>query len=230
MPIADRAARPNDVRSLEAGTLLLGAGAILLLVSLFLEWYQPGIDAWEIFEVWDLVLACLAIGALVATASRFGVGIVRPASWTFGPAIAALVIVVYAFLDPPPLIGSPGVDGDPSTGLWLALAAAVLMTAGAVMSVARISVAFHAAGPAGAGDPAARRGAGAAADPAAADPYVAGPGGVVPPATPGRGPGGLFSRRAGGDPVDPGDPADPVGPAGPAAPGAVPPTEPTRRL
>ncbi len=232
MPIADRAARPNDVRSLEAGTLLLGAGAILLLVSLFLEWYQPGIDAWEIFEVWDLVLAGLAIGALVATASRFGVGVVRPPSWTFAPAIAALVIVVYAFLDPPPLIASPGVDGDPSTGLWLALAAAVLMTAGAVMSVARISVAFHAAGPAGAADPAVRHRA-AAADPDAADPYIAGPGGVVPPAA-GRGPGGLFSRRAGGpavgDPVDPGDPAAPVGPSGPAAPGAVPPTEPTRRL
>ncbi len=230
MPIADGTARPNDVRSLEAGTLLLGAGAILLLVSLFLEWYQPGIDAWEIFEVWDLVLAGLAIGALVATASRFGVGVVRPPSWTFGPAIAALVIVVYAFLDPPPLIGSPGVDGDPSTGLWLALAASVLMTAGAVMSVARISVAFHAAGPGGR-NPAARH---HAADPAAGDPYIAGPGGVVPPATPGKGPGGLFSRRAGGpavgDPLDPGDPAGPVGPSGPAAPGAVPPTEPTRRL
>jgi hypothetical protein len=220
MPIADGTARPNDVRSLEAGTLLLGAGAILLLVSLFLEWYQPGIDAWEIFEVWDLVLAGLAIGALVATASRFGVGVVRPPSWTFGPATAALVIVVYAFLDPPPLIGSPGVDGDPSTGLWLALAAAVLMSAGAVMSVARISVAFNAAGPAAAGDPAGRHHA-TAADPAAADPYIAGPGGVVPPAAPGKGPGGLFTRRAGGNPVDPGDPA---------APGAVPPTEPTRRL
>ena len=121
--------------------LLIGAGAILLFVSLFLEWYQPGIDAWEIFEVWDLVLAVLAIVALVAVASRLGFGPPRPASWLIGPALAALVIVLYLLINPPPL--TPDIDGDPSTGLWLALASAVLMAAGALLSVARISVAIN---------------------------------------------------------------------------------------
>lgn len=162
-------------RTLEAGALLIGLGALLLFVSLFLDWYQPGIDAWSVFEVWDLVLALLAIGALVAVAGRMGYGPARPASWVLVPALAALVIVIYAFLDPPPATnGLP--DGDPDTGLWLALAGAVLMTAGAVLSVARISVAISAAGPAGAGvhEPAApsrrssrfpRGGAGEPADP-----------------------------------------------------------------
>ena len=146
MPIADRTAAPAGARTFEAGTLLLGAGALLLLISLFLEWYQPGVDAWEVFEVWDLVLAALAVTALVAAASRLGFGPARPPLWVLGPAIAAFVIVLYGILDPPPLTGGLG-DGDPGTGLWLALAATLLMTAGAVLSVARISVAFTAAGP-----------------------------------------------------------------------------------
>lgn len=140
-------------RNLELGALLIGAGALLLFISLFLDWYQPGVDAWSVFEAWDLVLALLAVTALVAVAGRMGFGPPRPASWLLGPAIAALVIVIYAFLDPPPATnGLP--DGDPDTGLWLALVGAALMTAGAILSVARISVAISTAGPAAADTPA----------------------------------------------------------------------------
>ena len=185
--------------------LLIGAGAILLFVSLFLEWYQPGIDAWEIFEVWDLVLAVLAITALVAVASRLGFGPPRPSSWLIGPALAALVIVLYLLINPPPL--TPDIDGDPSTGLWLALAAAVLMTAGALLSVARISVAFN---------PATR--------PAAATTRASDARGRFGRAGAGPVAGGPVDRG----PVDPG-PAGP-GPVGPGRPGATPPTEPTRRI
>jgi hypothetical protein len=202
MPIAGPARTPNDARSIEAGMLLIGAGAILLFVSLFLEWYQPGIDAWEIFEVWDLVLAVLAVVALVAVASRLGFGPPRPASWLIGPSLAALVIVLYLLINPPPL--TPDIDGDPSTGLWLALAAAVLMTAGAVLSVARISVAINPADTFGGGDgPRGER----------HDRHGAGPlgGDRVDPA-PGRGPGA---------PIAPGP--------GPGRPG-TPPTEPTRPI
>ena len=144
---------PTHARNLELGTLLIAAGALLLFVSLFLDWYQPGIDAWSVFEAWDLVLAMLAVAALAAVAGRLGFGPPRPASWLLGPALAALVIVVYAILDPPPATnGLP--DGDPATGLWLALVAAVLMTVGAVLSVARISVAITTAGPTSADPPA----------------------------------------------------------------------------
>jgi hypothetical protein len=200
---------PNDARTIEAGMLLIGAGAILLFVSLFLEWYQPGIDAWEIFEVWDLVLAVLAIVALVAVASRMGFGPPRPASWLIGPAIAALVIVLYLLINPPPL--TPDIDGDPSTGLWLALAAAILMTAGALLSVARISVAINRAdalggGRGGPGDGGGRTGA----NPLAGDPIDRGP---VGPGPGGPGPG-------------PGPGPDP----GLGRPGGVPPTTPPRHL
>ena len=204
MPIAGPTRTPTDARSIEAGMLLIGAGAILLFVSLFLEWYQPGIDAWEIFEVWDLMLAVLAVVALVAVASRMGYGPPRPASWIIGPAIAALVIVLYLLINPPPL--TPDIDGDPSTGLWLALAAAVLMSAGALLSVARISVNISPGGGGGG------FGGGGPVDPAHRGEHVDRPG-------PAPGLGGAVDPRSGGP--GPG----PVGP-GPVGPG----TEPTRRI
>ncbi len=181
MPIAGPTPTPTqEARNIEAGMLLIGAGAILLFVSLFLEWYQPGIDAWEIFEVWDLVLALLAVMAFVAVAGRLGFGPARPASWLVGPAAAALVIVLFNIVNPPPL--TPDIDGDPSTGLWLAFAAAILMTAGALLSVARISVAFTPADGAGGGRFGRGRTAGGPVHPA--DPVEpVGPGvGAPPPA------------------------------------------------
>jgi hypothetical protein len=226
MPIAaGRPATPPDARNHEAGMLLIGLGAIMLLVSLFLEWYDQGTDAFEAFEVWDLVLAVLALGALTAVASRFGFGPPRPASWLIVPTVAALVIVLFTLINPPPVVAK--VDDDPSTGLWLALAATILMTAGALLSVARISVAL--AGPGVGAGPVGRRGvpgAGPVArhddpitDPAYGDP-VADPayGEAVPPARGGR----RFMGRADGPVVA--EPGDQV------APGEVPPTQPTRRI
>ncbi len=200
MPIAGRTpTAAHGSRPVEAGTLLVGAGALLLFVSLFLEWFQPGADAWEVFEVWDLVLALLAVGALAAVAGRLGYAPARPPSWILVTAFGALVIVLHAILNPPPVArGLP--DGDPAIGLWLALVASVLMAAGAVISVARISVAISTAGP-------------AHTPPRAADP-VHDP--VVPAA----------DARRGGGPYPHGE-VPPT--AEPVAPG-VPPTEPTRRL
>jgi hypothetical protein len=210
--------RVPGARNMDAGLLLIGIGAIMLLVSLFLEWYEPNAEAWDVFEVWDLVLAALAVAALVAIAGRMGFGTARPASWLIGASVGALVIVLYALIDPPPVadaIATNGGDfGDPSTGLWLALAAAILMVAGTLLSVARISIAINAAGrdhtPSGPG-PA------HPVDPAGSNPDVPQPPNVTDPGYGGsvRG-GGRFTRDA---------PS-----ADPEVAGGTPPTEPTRRL
>lgn len=125
-------------RRIEAGPLLVGLGAILLLVSVFLDWYTPQVTAWDAFEVLDVALAALAVAALVAA-----VGTLLPDNsvverhWL--PAIVALVAVIVAsqILDPP-----PGVDGDPDTGAWLALAAALVLCAGTLLSLGRVSFAL----------------------------------------------------------------------------------------
>jgi hypothetical protein len=213
-------------RNMDAGLLLIGIGAILLLVSLFLEWYEPNAEAWDVFEVWDLVLAALAITALVAIAGRMGFGRSRPSSWLIGASVGALVIVLYALIDPPPVaeaIATNGGDfGDPSTGLWLALAAAILMTAGTLLSVARISIAISAAGRDHV--PPAAPGSAGPVNPAGSNPAVPQPPNVT--SDPGYGGiggsprgGGRFTRDVPSAEPEPADPRD-----------GIPPTEPTRRL
>jgi hypothetical protein len=187
----------GDMRNIDAGPLLLGAGALLLFVSLFLHWYKPGLDAWTIFESWDLVLTATAVVALMAVAGRMNFTQPRPDAWLLGPAALALVVVVVELITPPPL----ALGGDPAAGLGLARASATLMALGAVLSVARISVAVNIAG--------ARR-----TDPIAPDPDAE-------PATPAR-----SRRRIVGEPA-----ATSGSPHGdePAA-GKRPPTAPTRPI
>ncbi len=125
-------------RRLEAGPLLVTLGALLLLVSLFLDWFTPGITAWEAFEVWDLVLFVLALGAIAA-----GVGVttqdVDVVDRRILPAgvAAATVIVASQILDPPPAAAGQ----DPDTGAWLALGSVLGMCAGAVLTLGRVRMA-----------------------------------------------------------------------------------------
>jgi hypothetical protein len=126
-------------RRIEAGPVLVGLGALILLISLFLDWYQPAVTAWEAFEVLDLLLAALAIAALVAA-----VGAVRPEAsvverhWLPALVAAITIVVVSQILDPPPVL----IDGDPDTGAWLALGAAIVMCIGTLLTLGRVSFAL----------------------------------------------------------------------------------------
>jgi hypothetical protein len=181
---AEQPLATGDVRSLELGLLLAGAGAVVLFISLFLEWYDPGLDAWTSFEVWDLVLATVAIVALVAVAGRLGFGRPRPNSWLLATSGIAFVVVVAAIVNHPP--AAAGVENDPKTGIWLALAGAALMLAGTVLAVARISVAVN-VGDAPVTAPVGgrfSRGAGAGTDPEHPPPPPPPPVGGPPPTEP----------------------------------------------
>jgi len=118
----------------DAGTGLVAVGAVLLLVSLFIDWYDPGGDAWAVFEALDLALAGAAVCGLLAVAPRFGTGGLGRAL----PLItaAALATVIVQLFDQPPAAR----DADLATGAWLALAATALMAGGALLGAASISV------------------------------------------------------------------------------------------
>lgn len=126
-------------RRLEAGPLLVTLGALLLLVSLFLDWFAGGATAWEAFEVWDLVLFVLAVGVAAS-----GVGLMSPdleiIDRRFLPgAVAAMAVIVAAqIVDPPPAVAGQ----DPDTGAWLALASVIVMCAGGLLTYGRVRVAF----------------------------------------------------------------------------------------
>jgi hypothetical protein len=118
----------------DAGTGLVAVGAVLLLVSLFINWYDPGGDAWAVFESLDVLLAGAAVCGLLAVAPRFGAGGLGRALPVI--TVAAFAVVLVQLIDPPPVVS----DSDLATGAWLALAATATMAGGAILGAASISV------------------------------------------------------------------------------------------
>ena len=127
---------------LPVGPLLAAVGAVLLIVSLFLDWFD-GATAFTVYELLDLVLVLLALATIASLAG--GMGLFRPAP---SPAVSLAVALFTVFVvvsqilnDPPAVVLVNG--GDKEIGIWLALAGAALMVAGAVLGYARISLAVE---------------------------------------------------------------------------------------
>lgn len=125
-------------RELQAGPLIAAAGALLLLVALFLDWYGE-FSAWTIFEVLDLMLTALASAAIAVGLQAFGVPERVPASALPPIGVAAFLVVVSQLLNHPPA----GTDRDLEMGAWLGLAGSLGMLVGGLLSVARISLAVN---------------------------------------------------------------------------------------
>jgi hypothetical protein len=124
------------------GPLVAAVGAILLIVSLFLDWYEE-LTGFTVFEFLDLLLVGLALVTLVSLAAAMG-AIREPLSpgLPLGVAMLALVIVLSQVLNDPPAVAGPN-GRDQDLGIWLALGGAALMVAGAVLSAARIAIAVE---------------------------------------------------------------------------------------
>ncbi len=125
-------------RRVDAGATVAAAGGIVLLVSLFLDWYgddREAFSAWTLFEVIDLLLAAIALLALSAFISRAGIETRVPDAPLLLLAGAAVVLTSSQLIDAPPA----AFELELETGAWLALAGSLLMLAGAFMSVARVS-------------------------------------------------------------------------------------------
>jgi SNF family Na+-dependent transporter len=124
-------------RRFEVGPILVALGAIVLLVSLFLDWYG-GLTAWEAFEVVEVMLAALAVTALVIAAGLLAPGIEYvERRWMPAVVLGILLLVAAEIVDPPPAAG----DQAPTTGAWLAIGSALVMFAGAVLTFGRVSFA-----------------------------------------------------------------------------------------
>ena len=130
-------------RRISIGPLVGLAGALLLLVSLFLNWWEEA-TAFTVFEVLDLVLAGLALTAVISLAEAMGARV--PSGMALGTALAlplgmlAMLIVLSQLVNDPPAI--VGTERGPDVGIWLALAGALLTVGGSLLSVARISLAL----------------------------------------------------------------------------------------
>ena len=132
------------MRRVDAGAAVAAIGAVLLLVSLFLDWYgdddgSDGVTAWTVFEVLDLLLAGIALVAIATFLRRAGVDRRLPDAPLLVLGALALVVVVSQLVNDPPRLA--GLEPQLESGAWLALAGAAVLLAGALMSVAKVSLA-----------------------------------------------------------------------------------------
>lgn len=129
---------PN--REIEAGPVLAAGGGVVVIVSLFLDWFGGGgqdFTGWQAFETLDLVLAALGLTALAALAlpDRIPARVLPPVG------VAAFVVVASQLINHPPV----GLDRDTEMGAWLALGGSLPMLVGGALSVARVSLAVNVA-------------------------------------------------------------------------------------
>jgi hypothetical protein len=125
---------------LPVGPLVATIGAVLLIVSLFLDWYDD-LSGFTVFEFLDLLLVMLALAMIASLAS--GVGLLRTGAspgLTFALALLALLVVISQIVNAPPV----GHDRDQEIGIWLALGGSALMALGGLLGYAQISLAVEA--------------------------------------------------------------------------------------
>jgi hypothetical protein len=128
-------------RRIPIGPLIGAVGALVVIVSLFLDWYQR-LSGFTIFEVLDLVLVALGLATIASFAGALGAKVpaaLEPRrSLVF--AIAAIVVVASQLLNDPPAVATD--LGPPKElGIWLAFAGSAMMVAGALLATAQVSLA-----------------------------------------------------------------------------------------
>ena len=122
-----------ELRRLSAGDWLGAAGGVLLIVSLFLPWYEAGgqsVNAWESMAINDVLLlitGAVAVGAAFVVAGRRLSGLsVAATSLAILPAVVSVVLVTGRLIWP-----APDADVSLGAGAWLGLVAALATAVGA---------------------------------------------------------------------------------------------------
>lgn len=126
-------------REVQVGPLVAALGALILAISLFLDWWD-GLTAFTAYELLDLVLLGLAVTMVVSLAG--GMGLIRTAvspGVTLAVAVVTVVIVVSQLINDPPIVS--GGAREHAFGIWLALIGGVLMVGGSLLAYAHISLA-----------------------------------------------------------------------------------------
>jgi hypothetical protein len=143
-----------DLRRLRAGEWIAAASGVVLIVSLFLPWYEGTSDgagtygadatftAWEVLAVLDvvfLIVGLLGIAVLVVTATeRVPALPVALGSLTVIAGFIGTALVLFRLLAIPDLEAFSEVffpKGDRQLGVWLALLATAGMTAGSFLAI-----------------------------------------------------------------------------------------------
>jgi len=130
----------------DGGRIVIALGGVILLVSIFLDWYgagrgpdSEGFTAWTAFELIDILLAVLAMAAIAAALepmARRDTHLPDRIGAVAGP--VALLLVIVSIINHPP--AAQGFEAELEVGAWLALAGAAIMCAGALLALNRVSL------------------------------------------------------------------------------------------
>jgi hypothetical protein len=125
-----------SLRRLRIGELLALMGAVCVIVSLFLPWYENAagkLSAWDTFGpalVLLIAAAAAALGLVVSTLTERSTALpVAAAVWSTLFGIVALIAAVVRVLE------RPEHSTSLCAGAWLALVGAILMLAGSWQSM-----------------------------------------------------------------------------------------------
>jgi hypothetical protein len=121
------------------GPLIASVGAVMLITSLFLDWYDK-ITGFTVFEFLDLLLVLLALATIASLAG--GLGLLRSApapGMSLAVAVFTVLVVGSQIINDPPAVAGHTGPGK-GVGIWLALAGSVVMVTGALLGYARISL------------------------------------------------------------------------------------------
>jgi len=133
-----------DLDRMSTGEKIADAAAVLLFIFMFFEWFSVdisggeglfsvsgGFNAWESFDLIDIVL-------LITVVAAAAVAVIRLTDALFEPPVSlnavvailgaiSVLLILYRIIDPPGYGGAadvPGVDIGPSIGAFLGLIAA----------------------------------------------------------------------------------------------------------
>jgi hypothetical protein len=123
-----------DLRRLRVGEWITGAGGLLLLIALFLDWYgAPSETAWEAFSVLDVILAIVGLAALsvpIVTATHR-----VPAVPLALESLVALLGLIALILVLVRVLNLPGDADGREIGLWLGLIATLAIFGGGMIGM-----------------------------------------------------------------------------------------------
>jgi uncharacterized membrane protein len=115
------------------GEVIAGIGGVLLLASLFTSWYEGGVSGWAALSVIDVILALIALLGIALLVTQ---ATLRRPGWPVALSVLAsafgfiaVLLVLLRIVDLPETEGLAG-------GVWLALAGAVALVAGAWRAMA----------------------------------------------------------------------------------------------
>jgi hypothetical protein len=145
----ERQEQEKEAQRYKVGAMVASAGAVLLFVSLFLNWYQldvpgggsdlPTYNAFERLERSDIYLVILCAAALAVAAGgflpamrRFGLG-----QWglTVVGALAALLVIYRGSERPKLLVFGQQLDTTLQYGWYISLLASLAVAAGGVWAL-----------------------------------------------------------------------------------------------